>query len=32
MNDVLHKLPEFASNHLALVALFVAILLALLGG
>jgi rhodanese-related sulfurtransferase len=32
MNDVLHKLPEFASNHLLLVALFVAILLALLGG
>ena len=32
MNDVLHKLPEFARNHLALVALFVAILLALLGG
>jgi len=32
MNDVLHKLPEFASNHLPLVALFVAILLALLGG
>lgn len=32
MNDVLHKLPEFASNHLALVALFVAILLALVGG
>ena len=30
MNDVLHKLPEFASNHLALVALFVAILVALL--
>ena len=32
MNDVLHKLPEFASNHLALVALFVAILIALLAG
>ena len=32
MNDVLHKLPEFASNHLALVALFVAILIALIVG
>lgn len=32
MNDVLHKLPEFASNHLALAALFVAILIALIVG
>ena len=30
MNDVLHKLPEFASNHLALVGLFVAIRVALI--
>ncbi|UPG90747.1 rhodanese-like domain-containing protein [Luteibacter aegosomaticola] len=30
MNDVLHKLPEFAHNHLAWVALFVVILLALI--
>ncbi|MGN6481459.1 rhodanese-like domain-containing protein [Luteibacter sp.] len=30
MNDFFHKLPEFASNHLALVGLFVAILLALI--
>ncbi|KAF1008310.1 MAG: putative protein YibN [Luteibacter sp.] len=32
MNDVLHKLPEFAGNHLALVALFVALLIALIVG
>src|SRR3954462_5538360 len=32
MNDVLHTLPEFASNHLALVALFVVILIALVVG
>jgi len=31
MNDVLHKLPEFVSNHFALVALFVVILVALIG-
>jgi rhodanese-related sulfurtransferase len=29
MNDVLHTLPEFARNHLAMVGLFVAIILAL---
>jgi len=28
MNDVLHKLPEFVGNHLALVALFFVLLLA----
>jgi rhodanese-related sulfurtransferase len=32
MNDVLHKLPEFVSNHTALVALFVVILAVLIGG
>lgn len=32
MNDVLHKLPEFVSNHTALVALFVVILIALVVG
>jgi rhodanese-related sulfurtransferase len=30
MNDVLHKLPEFVSNHLALVALFLVLLLAII--
>ena len=30
MNDVLHKLPQFVGNHLALVALFVILLLALI--
>lgn len=30
MNDFLHKLPEFAGNHVALVALFVVLLVALL--
>lgn len=30
MNDVLHKLPEFISNHLALVALFLILLLAII--
>ncbi|HET6552408.1 MAG TPA: rhodanese-like domain-containing protein, partial [Dyella sp.] len=30
MNDVLHKLPEFVGNHLALVALFVVLLLAII--
>ncbi|RDI97268.1 rhodanese-like domain-containing protein [Dyella solisilvae] len=30
MSDVLHKLPEFISNHLALVALFFALLLAVI--
>jgi rhodanese-related sulfurtransferase len=30
MNDVLHKLPEFVTNHTALVALFVVLLVALL--
>jgi rhodanese-related sulfurtransferase len=30
MNDVLHKLPEFISNHLALVALFLLLLLAII--
>jgi rhodanese-related sulfurtransferase len=30
MNDVLHKLPEFISNHLALVALFLVLLLAII--
>ncbi|WP_267226427.1 rhodanese-like domain-containing protein [Dyella silvae] len=30
MSDVLHKLPEFIGNHLALVALFVALLLAVI--
>jgi rhodanese-related sulfurtransferase len=29
MNDVLHKLPEFVTNHTALVALFVVLLVAL---
>ncbi|RAO76687.1 rhodanese-like domain-containing protein [Dyella jiangningensis] len=29
MNDVLHKLPEFIGNHLALVALFFVLLLAI---
>lgn len=29
MNDALHKLPQFVHNHLALVALFAAILVAL---
>lgn len=32
MNDVLHKLPEFLGNHLALAALFVVILIALAVG
>jgi rhodanese-related sulfurtransferase len=30
MNDVLHKLPEFIGNHLALVALFFVLLLAII--
>lgn len=30
MNDVLHKLPEFVGNHLALVALFVVLLVAII--
>ena len=30
MNDVLHKLPQFVGNHVALVALFVVLLVALL--
>jgi rhodanese-related sulfurtransferase len=30
MNDVMHKLPAFVSNHTALVALFVVILVALI--
>ena len=30
MNDVLHKLPEFVGNHLALVALFFVLLLAII--
>jgi rhodanese-related sulfurtransferase len=30
MSDVLHKLPEFIGNHLALVALFFALLLAII--
>jgi rhodanese-related sulfurtransferase len=30
MSDVLHKLPEFIHNHIALVAAFVAVLLALI--
>ena len=30
MNDVLHKLPQFVGNHLALAALFVVLLLALI--
>ncbi|WP_243050757.1 rhodanese-like domain-containing protein [Dyella sp. RRB7] len=30
MNDVLHKLPEFVGNHLALVALFLILLLAII--
>ena len=30
MNDVLHQLPEFVSNHLALVALFLVLLLAII--
>ena len=30
MNDVLHKLPEFIGNHMALSALFVILLLALI--
>ncbi|MHA6206095.1 rhodanese-like domain-containing protein [Dyella soli] len=30
MNDVLHKLPGFIGNHLALVALFVVLLLAII--
>jgi rhodanese-related sulfurtransferase len=30
MNDLLHKLPQFANNHLLLVALFFALVLALL--
>jgi Rhodanese-related sulfurtransferase len=29
MNDILHKLPEFIGNHVALVALFVILLVAL---
>ncbi|MEX1829465.1 rhodanese-like domain-containing protein [Luteibacter aegosomatis] len=32
MNDVLHKLPEFAGNHLALAALFAVLLIALIAG
>jgi rhodanese-related sulfurtransferase len=32
MNDVLHKLPEFAGNHLALSALFAILLVALVAG
>ena len=30
MNDILHKLPEFIGNHVALVALFVILLVALI--
>ncbi|WP_130619222.1 rhodanese-like domain-containing protein [Dyella amyloliquefaciens] len=30
MNDVLHKLPEFIGNHLALAALFLVLLLAII--
>ena len=30
MNDVMHKLPEFIGNHLALVALFFVLLLAII--
>ena len=30
MNDILHKLPEFVGNHVALVALFVILLVALI--
>jgi rhodanese-related sulfurtransferase len=30
MNDILHKLPEFIGNHVALVALFAILLLALI--
>jgi rhodanese-related sulfurtransferase len=30
MNDVLHKLPEFLGNHLALAALFLVLLLAII--
>ena len=30
MNDVLHKLPEFIHNHIALVAMFVVVLIALI--
>ena len=31
MNDFLHKLPEFIGNHLALAALFIVLLLGLIG-
>lgn len=31
MNDFLHKLPQFVNNHLLLCALFVALLLAVIG-
>jgi len=31
MNDVLHKLPEFIGNHLALIALFLILLAGLVG-
>ena len=30
MNDILHKLPQFIGNHVALVALFIVLLVALL--